>query len=246
MRLFLIWLCLATVALARPWVVAHRGGTALGAENSMATFEKAIALGVDAIELDIHSTRDGDLAVIHDVTLDRTVSGRSGRVDRLSAVTLRSYGVPMLGDVLDLAKGRCKLFVEIKHPQGSRHQGIEKRLVEELRRHGMLDQVMVISFDAESLRTLRELEPKLPTGWLTGKVVDLATVEKESGADYAAPHYGGVDEAFVSQVHQAGRKISVWTVNEREAMEKMGRLDLDAITTDNPELLLEVLRHLEP
>ena len=122
----ILFLLLAVAALARPWVVAHRGGSALGPENSLELFQKALELGVDAIELDIHQSADGHLMVIHDISLKRT-HGVDKRVDELDLAALQGYGVPTLQEAIDLVDGRCVLVVEVKHPKGSRHQGIERR-----------------------------------------------------------------------------------------------------------------------
>lgn len=240
-RWLLFWLCLSSLALARPWVVAHRGGTKLGAENTLPTFEKAVALGVDAIELDIHLTRDNGLVVIHDETVDRTFPGHKGAVGEMTEKEASAIGLPTLGQALDVCKGRCKVFVEIKHPHGKRYQGIEKVLLRVLKEHGMLDQVVVISFDAESLRVLRQLQPDLETAYLTSKAPDSEIIKADPGATYASPHFKKVDEAYVDAVHAAGLKISVWTVDDRESMQLMRDLGCDAVTTNDPELLLDVV-----
>lgn len=236
-----VWLCLAGLALARPWVVAHRGGTVLGAENRLSTFEKAIALGVDAIELDIHLTRDNKLVVIHDETVDRTFPGHTGRVAEMTLEQAQALGLPSLEQALQLCKGRCRVLVEIKHPHGARYEGIEQALLAVLERQGMLDQVVVISFDAKSLRILRQLDGKIPTGYLTSKAQDPDILKSDPNPTYSAPHFQTVDRAYVTAAHARGLKVSVWTVNDRTAMQQMRDLDCDAITTNDPAMLLEVL-----
>lgn len=239
MRIVLVWLFLSGGLLAQPWVVAHRGGVRLGAENTLQTFARAREVGVDAIELDIHQSRDGALVVIHDETLDRTYAV-PGRVGEMTLRELREIGVPTLGEAAAVA-GDCRLFVEIKHPKGTRYEGIEERLLEVLREHDLLDSAVVISFDATSLKRLRELEPGLATAYLTGKYVEPARVKAEIGATYYSPHYSKVDEALCAQLREAGLKLSVWTVNDVEAMRAMLKLPgCDAITTDDPARLLEI------
>ena len=240
-RMLLFLFCLSSVALARPWVVAHRGGTKLGAENALPTFEKAIALGVDAIELDIHLTRDNGLVVIHDETVDRTFPGHTGAVGEMTEQEASAVGLPTLAQALEVCKGRCKVFVEIKHPHSRRYEGIEKVLLQVLEEHDMLDQVVVISFDAESLRVLRQLEPKLATAYLSSKALDPWDIGNNPKASYASPHFKNVDGTYVDAVHAAGLKISVWTVDDRESMQRMRDLGCDAVTTNDPELLLDVV-----
>lgn len=239
MRLtLLLCLCLSlsTLTFARPLVVAHRGGKVLGPENTLATFEKAIALGVDAIELDIHKTSDDGLVVIHDVTLARTFAGHPGRVDQMTLEQAVAAGLPTLKQCLELCKGRCQVFVEIKHPHGTRHEGIEPLLIQTLQASGMDDQVVVISFDPLSLRLLRELDEKLPLGYLTS-----GTDKVEPAANYLSPHYSKIDRAYVEAAHARGLKVSTWTVNDPEAMKAILDLGCDAITTDDPAVLLEIL-----
>jgi len=229
---------LLTVGFAQPLVVAHRGGTALGPENRLSTFQEAIALKVDAIELDIHQSKDGALMVIHDNTLDRTF-GRPGRVDRMTRQELVEIGVPTLEQAVDLAKGRCRLVVEIKHPHGDeRHEGIEKRLVELLRTKNVVQETIVISFDKKSLVTLHKLAPELTTGYLfatPGYPLDQARAEL--GVTYVGPYYLLATPAFIGEAHKAGLKVNPWTVNQASGMRLLIESDCDAITTNEPALL---------
>ena len=228
-----------TPAWATPWVVAHRGGPVLGPENRLETFRKAIDLGVDAIEFDIQQSRDGHLVVLHDITLARTF-GHLGRVDQMTLAELQKLGVPTLNQTLKLARRRCRLLVEIKQPPDSRHKGIENRLMRSLREHKMVDDVVVISFDAESLRRLHKLEPRLATGYLTVQPTR-REVARELGVTYLAPHFSGIDATFVQEAHAAGFKVGVWTVNDPAALKAMIDAGCDAITTDRPDLLREIL-----
>jgi glycerophosphoryl diester phosphodiesterase len=212
----------------------------LGPENRLETFRKAIDLGVDAIEFDIHQSRDGHLVVLHDITLARTYDGHVGRVDQMTLAELQKLGVPTLNRTLKLARGRCRLLVEIKQPPDSRHRGIENRLMQSLREHKMVDDVVVISFDAESLRRMHKLEPRLATGYLTARPTR-QEVARELGVTYLAPHFSGIDATFVHQAHAAGFKVGVWTVNDPAALRAMVDAGCDAITTDRPDLLLEAL-----
>ncbi|MEW6284510.1 MAG: glycerophosphodiester phosphodiesterase [Candidatus Eremiobacterota bacterium] len=237
--ILLMLLCPA-VASARPWVVAHRGAPSLGPENALATFEKACDLGVDAIELDIHQSRDGGLLVIHDDTLDRTY-GRPGKVGEMTKSELVEVGVPTLQQALQVIRRRCQVLVEIKHPGDSRYQGIEERLLEVLRSEGRLQGVVVISFDSTSLRRLHELQPSLVTGWLVGIPVDPSRARRELGITYLAPHFSLVDQRLVREVRASGLKLGVWTVNREADLRRMVELGCDAITTDEPRRLMELL-----
>jgi glycerophosphoryl diester phosphodiesterase len=240
MRLFVLLLCLSTSLWAQPWVVAHRGGVRLGAENSLTTFRQARDLGVDAVELDIHQSRDGALVVIHDETLQRT-HGHPGKVSQLSLAELRAAGVPTLEEALD-ALGDLRLLIEIKQPRDARYEGLERRLLQLLRERDCLSRVVVISFDADSLVRLRQLDPGIATGYLSGKAVDPAWVRSHLRATYYCPHYSRVDAELVEKTRAEGLKLGVWTVNGPDDMRSMIRLGCNAITTDDPALLKQVLQ----
>ena len=238
--LFLLFL-LYSVSLATPWVVAHRGGAALGPENTLETFEKAVVLGVDAIELDIHQSRDGHLMVIHDNTLNRTYQ-RDGRVDQMNLSQLQAVGVPTLEQAIEQVAGRCRLVVEIKHPKGERHRGIERRLVKLLKSKGLLETSIVISFDQITLRRLHQLEPKLHTGLLFAlPIPSVEKAKKELGIRYLGPHYLLASEKLLAEAHRLGLKVNPWTVNEVLVMRTLRDLGCDAITTDHPDKLLQEL-----
>jgi len=223
-----------------PLVVAHRGSTEHAIENSLQAFRDALADGADALELDVHLTLDRDLVVIHDDTLDRTY-GRPGEVRKMTSAELREIGVPMLSDVLSLPSD-CKLVVEIKHPKGGRHEGIEQILVDQLHRAGAEDRAIVISFDETSLKKMEQIEPELPTGLLySGKPVDPQQVKQELGIDYLGPHFAAVTQSYVRKAHEAGLKVNPWTVNTPRDQRRMIELEVDAITTDQAGQLVQIL-----
>ena len=133
--------------------VAHRGGAGLAPENTLAAFRAGLEQGADALELDVHLSRDGELVVIHDPILARTTNA-AGEVGDMTFAELRQldaaaryFGppvgrqlIPTLQEVVDLAKGRASLQIEIKvRSDGSRYPGIESKVVETLRQSGMVD-----------------------------------------------------------------------------------------------------------
>lgn len=221
----------AQVQTQPPLVVAHRGETDHARENSLEAFRLALADGAGAVELDVHLTADGDLAVNHDDTLDRTY-GVPGVVREMSSEQLRALGVPMLSDVLALPD--CQFIIEIKHPKGGRHQGIEQILIDQLQKSGTEDRSVVISFDETSLKTLHQLEPDLTTGYLySGKELDPQQTREELGVTYLGPHFSAIDKEYVDKAHEAGMKVNPWTVNDEKDLKHMLELGVDAITTDD-------------
>ena len=163
-----------------PLLAAHRGGAALWPENSLLAFRNALALGADYLELDVHLSRDGEVMVIHDPTLDRTTTGTgagdgqdrrpsSERFDSrtgLGAVTAER--IPTLDEVVALAAaGGRRLLVEIKvDPGKARYPGIEERVLAILDRHGMAAATVVMAFEAETWRRVRALRPEVRVGAL--------------------------------------------------------------------------------
>lgn len=241
-RLFLVAFLLLAAAQARPLVIAHRGGSHLGPENRLETFKKALDLGVDGVELDIHLSADGHIMVTHDLTLKRCFDVE-GKVNEMSREELQKIGVPTLEDVIDLVDGRCLLFIEIKQPKdGTRHQGLEERLIELLQERQLGDSVVIISFYRDSVEKVEQQAPHLETGLLLSrKLGNLSEHRKELGTDYVGPRYTLVSSEVVVEAHELGLKVSPWTVNGERDLARFLKLDLDAITTDDPDILLRLI-----
>ena len=156
--------------------IAHRGASAYAPENTFSAFDKALSLGVDQVELDVHFSEDGHIVVIHDDNLVRTTNG-SGPVSAHSLAQLRSldagswFGpeyagerIRSLGEVLERYKGRLYLHIEIK----AQVEGLTQRTVDLVRGYGMVDSVSIISFQEPRLIEVRAYAPEIPAGWLVG------------------------------------------------------------------------------
>jgi glycerophosphoryl diester phosphodiesterase len=234
--------------------VAHRGASTFAPENTMAAFEKAVELGADALELDVHLTRDGELVVIHDHAVDRTTDGR-GPVHERTLEELRRldagrwFGeafagerIPTLHEVLDRFKGRLPLALELKGGSAF-FPGIEERVVAALRRRAAVEQAVVASFDHHALRRVKELEPALRTGaLLVGRPVSVPDIAAACRAEAVALEASLVTAVEVEACHAAGLQLVVWVVNDPAQMRRCIDLRVDAIITDRPDLLCTVLR----
>lgn len=233
--------------------IAHRGASAQAPENTMAALEKAVELGADAIELDLHVSRDGELVVIHDVTLDRTTDGR-GPVHTHSLQELKQldagrwFGesfagqrIPTLAEVLDRFAGKVPLALEVK--AGSAFfPGIEERVVSALREHQVLSQVAVASFDHHALFRLKELEPCLRTAaLLVGRPMSMSAVAGPSKVDAMALECSLVTKTEIDACRASGLQLVVWVVNEPAQMRHFIDLGIDGIITDRPDLLRHAL-----
>jgi glycerophosphoryl diester phosphodiesterase len=230
-----------------PLVGGHRGNPAERPENTLASFSSAIELGVDIIECDVHMSSDGELVVIHDHTLERTTSG-TGLVFQHTAAELRQLDagegerLPFLREVAELARGRVGLCIETKQIP-FRYPGLEENLVGLLRELGMVEQTAVISFQHAAVRALKTLEPALSVGILEGaRPIDPVRMMREALADIYAPHYGAMDPELVSELHEAGGLVGVWTVDDQAAVAWCRACCPDSIFTNRPRELLPLLK----
>lgn len=227
----------------------HRGNPDEFPENTLASFRSAIDLGVDVIECDVHLTADGQPVVIHDHLLDRTTSGRGlvrdltlAEIKQLDAGSwkspaFRDQRVPTLAQVLELARGRVGVAIEIKNLP-LLYPGIERVVLETVGAAGMLSDVVVIAFDHRCLRRLRELSPVILTGALeASRPVDILGLLADAGADVFCPHWAAIEPETATELHDAGKLIGVWTVDDPIALAWTQALPANAVYTNKPRTI---------
>ena len=224
----------------------HRGNPDECPENTLASFQSAIDLGVDLIECDVHRSEDGGLPVIHDHLLDRTTDG-SGLVRDHSMAELKRFDagswkgarfkgerIPSLDEVLALAKGRVGVAIEIKNLPLP-YAGIEEALVRAINDAGMVRDVVVISFDHRSIKRIADLEPQILTGVLeASRPVDILRVMDDAEADVFCPHWASIEPETAEELHAAGKLIGVWTVDDAVSLTWSKALRANAIYTNKP------------
>ena len=247
----------ASPGAGRPAICAHRGGASLWPENSLTAFRGALGLGVDLVECDVHQTRDGEVLVVHDPTLERTTTGRGAVRDvawaELAAVTVRGTSgepVPRLAEVLALIRpAPVGLLLEIKSgPADARYPGIEERVLTLLRAAGVADRTTVMAFDWAILERLRALAaPVRLTGLLAkeeaerlGGIGPAAARVRGLGADDLGIERTLLTPAAVRAARDAGLTIGVWTVNDSEDLRRALAAGVDYVTTDRPDLALRL------
>lgn len=238
-------------------IVAHRGSSGRAPENTLEAFGLAVEAGADAIELDVHLTADGQLAVIHDETLDRTTD-RTGVIAELTMDAIREADagagfagpegdfpfrgrgltVPTLPEVLDWLPRELGLVVEIKA------RAAPDAVVVAL--HGRpvrdADRVSVISFDERSIDRVRELDPDIRTGYLLvpGQSVDAALVWATEHGHLGVHPWDpdlGVDPSRILVLAKAyGREVGCYVVNDPERMQLLAAAGLWGFVTDVPEI----------
>jgi glycerophosphoryl diester phosphodiesterase len=248
--------------MGRPAIAAHRGGARLWPENSLTAFRGALGLGVDLVELDVHQTRDGEVVVVHDPTLERTTTGH-GAVGELTwaqvaAVVVRGTAderPPRLAEVLTLlGPSSAGLLLEIKNgPAGARYPGIEARVVAAIETAGLAARTTVMAFDWAIVERLRDLAHSLRRTALLaregaerlGGVAPAASRARALGADDLGIERTLLTPAALGAARAAGLGIGVWTVNEPDELDRALAADVDYVTTDRPDLALR-LRSARP
>ena len=264
LTLFVLALAFAALpaAGAGPRVAAHRGGALLWVENSLGAYRKALALGVDYVETDVHLSGDGVVVVLHDATLDRTTSGagavRDTRGDELSRLRLRardgsltSEPIPTLGELLDVVRpSRVELLLEIKvDERGQRYPGIEEKVLALLREHGLAARTLIMAFESATLRRVRELDPAVRTVLLIERgrvqherVWPAAAVTRavDLGAAAVGFNHRLVDADVTAAARRAGLVLAAWTVNEEADLRRVIGLGVDIVISDRPNLALQL------
>ncbi len=239
----------AKLRSGRTLLGGHRGNAAEYPENTLASFRSALELGVDVLECDVHLSADGALPVIHDHLLDRTTTGRGlvrehtmaelGSLDAGSWKDPRFRGerIPTLEEVLGLAQGRAGVAIEIKNlPLG--YAGIERAVARCIEAAGMTEDVIVIAFDHRCVKRIKELAPELLTGILeASRPVDPLRLLADADADIFCPHWAAIDPPTAQELHAAGKRIGVWTVDDPLALAWSKALPADAIYTNNPRVI---------
>ena len=254
----------------RPLFFAHRGGAKLAPENTLAAFENGVALGADALELDIQTTREGELVVIHDATVDRTTDSM-GPVSEFTLDELRrldagyrfttdggqtypfrgkGHAIPTLREIFERFPSQ-RVNIDLKESSAVR----ERRLWELIRKMGVEERVLVASGDLH--------EPILRFRHFSGGRVATSASAKEArtfvlthfarATRLLQPAYDAlqvpemyrgvrvVSPSMVEAAHRLGLEVHVWTVDEREAMERLLGWGVDGLMSDRPDVLAEVM-----
>jgi glycerophosphoryl diester phosphodiesterase len=231
----------------RPLVFAHRGGSALAPENTIAAFDNGVRLGADGLELDVHLSRDGDVVVHHDRTLDRTTRLR-GRVALHGTDELVRAGVPRLADVLARYRD-VRIIIELKVDAPA----LGEAVVRAVREADAVPRVCLGSFGRRVLRAVRALEPALATSaareevrWALYRSWCRWPVARVGYAGYQVPEWAGrtrvVSPRFVEYAHRAGLGVQVWTVDTIDDARRLLAWGVDGLITDRPDIIVPLVR----
>jgi glycerophosphoryl diester phosphodiesterase len=279
-------------------VVGHRGCKNLRPENTLAGFKYALDLGVDAVELDVHLTKDGHVIVYHDYALNPDITRDEGgawldytsqplhmmTLEELSpfrlgqikpgsiyasrhpdVVNVEDQPIPILRDVFQLLKGYpdARLYIEIKTTPitpdiSSDPAALTRAVINEINASGMKHRCAILAFDARVIKQASMADPdgilffnhfktdsKSP--WYGG--LDLkdfnqsaSALAKALGAHYGSSHFEHLNASDVDEAHKLGLKVMAWTVNAPVDMQRQIDMGVDAIVTDRPDILLELVK----
>lgn len=214
--------------------IGHRGAKGYEAENTLASFRKAIDMQADGIELDVHLSADTELVVIHDETIDRTTTG-TGFVKNYSAAELKEYQIPTLSDVFDLVDKKCRINVELK---GKGTAKAVVTLIEQYVRekNWQYDQFIISSFEWDFLEEVDTLNPNIPIGVLTETDIDSAiTFAKKINAKAIHPDFTLLTKENTAAMQKLGFQVFPWTVNEWDDIQKIKKYNVNGIITDFPD-----------
>jgi glycerophosphoryl diester phosphodiesterase len=224
----------------------HRGACGHEPENTLGSVRKALELGANGIEVDVHAA-DGRLIVIHDDTLDRTTNG-VGPVAEKSFAYLRSLDagkgehIPTLSEVFDAVNRRAVINVELKGPDTA---APVVRLIDQYVRAGgwRYENFLVSSFDFTQIQTAKRLLPEIRTGALIKQVPPgLAEFAERLGAWSLHPGKRCVTPELVADAHRRGLKVFVFTVSQPADIASMSALSVDGVFTDYPDRVVTFLR----
>jgi len=239
------------------FVIAHRGFSGVAPENTLIAFKKAIEVGSDMIELDVHLSKDGHVVVIHDDTLDRTTNGKGKVVDwtleelkRLDAGSkfdpkFSGEKIPTLKEVLDLSRSHVLVNIELKRGDLGQYtlKDLTDRSLQEVERAGVIDQTIFSSFDPSALERIREKNPRVRVAYLYNKSWNFPQEVIEGRSfNTLSCRKSVLTDTNISKAHKEGVRVNVYTLNSEEEIERFLNMNVDGIITDYPDRLIKILQ----
>ncbi|WP_248930230.1 glycerophosphodiester phosphodiesterase [Paenibacillus hamazuiensis] len=236
------------------YIGGHRGAARYYPENTMLSFEKALEMGADLIELDVHLSKDGIPVIIHNHTLDETTDGK-GRVNDYTLEQLKRLDagswfseqyaglqIPTLEEVLLWAKGKIWVSIELKQTPWH-YEGLEEKVVQVIETTGMVEQVQVMSSDHLAVKKTTDLNGELMASMIYHcKLLDPVKNAKEIGARILNASWHHLSKDVVDKAHQAGLLVCGGLNNDPDIWIMMQEWGVDMVDTDVPDVLKKVTR----
>lgn len=212
--------------MKRPLLLGHRGARASRQipENTLASFELCLQHGCDGFEFDVRRSRDGEAVVCHDPRF---------RGLEIASTPSSVLALPTLDEVLASFATRAFLDIELKVG------GLEQETIALLHKHGPQRGYVVSSFQPQILIALHAIDDTIPLGFICDQV---AAIElwQDLPVDWVMPQVNLADQALLTQLHEAGKRVMVWTVNDGDRLQEFAKLGVDAIISDDTELAAQV------
>ena len=236
-------------------IIAHRGASAYEPENTLRAFERAIEMGATMLELDVHISRDGYPVVIHDAELSRRTNGR-GWIADLTLDEIQQFDaglgerVPSLAEVVELARGRAQLYIDLKG------QNTPETVVNVLRDQDFCAGAIAGSFYPWLTQKVKFLEPSVRTSVLIrdqDRETDFVEWALAVEADYVHPCWENVSPTphkrltpdLIDSIRQRGFGIFIWHEERPDELRELVKMDVDGICTDTPDNLARILEEQE-
>ncbi|MEE8311060.1 MAG: glycerophosphodiester phosphodiesterase [Candidatus Binatia bacterium] len=250
---------------SKPRLFAHRGASGRRPENTLESFAEGLDAGAELLELDVHATRDGQIVVLHDSTLDRTTDG-AGPIRALSLSELRRLDagyrfaddragfpyrgkgirVPTLAEVFEAFPG-TPLNIELKQDEPA----IERGVIDLIERSGASERVLLAAAEDGIMKRIRAVAGGMLTSSAAGEVVAFIeaaeddTYRHPGAALQVPPFYGDIElvtAGFVDVAHRRGVEVHVWTLNDPAEIDRLLDLGVDGLMSDFPERLVTAVR----
>lgn len=248
-------------------VIAHRGANKKAPQNTVPAFVTAINEGTDGFETDVHLSKDGIPVICHNYTIDATSDGRgdvtSYTLDELKKFDFGSYfsdeykgtTLPTLSEFLDItSKSDAEIInIELKCPKDSNIAHLVEATLDDVKKYGCLDRVIISSFSPEVLKTVKAIDARCRTAFLypisnpavCRMILYPFFMVKKIGCDIIHPAHIVVSKNLVTAAHKLGIKVNVWTVNDKNTIIKMLECGVDGIITDKPLETREIIEEYE-
>lgn len=240
----------------RPVIIAHRGASAFAPENTIAAFKLAADLKSDGIELDVKLTKDREMVIIHDQTVDRTTDGHGfvndmlyEEISQLDAgiffsAEYKGEKIPQLSNVFEEVDEHLLINIEITNYKSIR-DGLAEEICSLVKDMEMEKRVIFSSFHPLNLIKTRRVLPQVPVALLalpkTSGFLQRSFLFRWLSPKFIHPFYSDVSSKYVDSQHSHNRKVNAWTVNDENELRRVNIAGCDGIITDNPSLTRKIL-----
>lgn len=239
--------------------IAHRGFSGKYPENTMLAFKKAVEIGADGIELDVHFSKDGQLVIIHDELIDRTTDGKGLVSDYTynqlcqfdaSAGFKGLYGInriPTLREYFEFITPIDGFITNIELKTGiNEYPGIEKAVLDMIDEFNLQNRIIISSFNHYSVMRTKKLNPEIKCGFLEASwILDFGAYTKKNGIECIHPMCWTLTEETVKEMKDNSICINTWTVNDENEVKRLYNLGIDAVIGNYPDMAKRVIDALK-